>query len=273
MACASRRTRRPSTLWESRGVPNRKILAYDMTTAGAPSSRASGAPRCGTGNTRRHALRRRWQTVVRMGQGSPDLDGVMVFAPDGKPIGRIALPALRQRVIRRAEAQPPVYGGKPIDLRLVRQHAGRTGRLRRSCAARGTLPLVLSSLPRDSARLRIKASLICTNAGPFMRGSEHRLQRHARRALNDDPDRSARSRSIALSTGRANLRPARVLRPETRSATGESSWLSTTFIDPSPASSSCASRVTRCATAAHTILVDSCVGNHKPRPIGPCGTC
>ena len=26
------------------------------------------------------------------GMGSPDLDGVMVFAPDGKPIGRIALP-------------------------------------------------------------------------------------------------------------------------------------------------------------------------------------
>jgi gluconolactonase len=24
--------------------------------------------------------------------GSPDLDGVMIFAPDGKPIGRIALP-------------------------------------------------------------------------------------------------------------------------------------------------------------------------------------
>jgi gluconolactonase len=26
------------------------------------------------------------------GMGDPELDGVMVFAPDGKPIGRIALP-------------------------------------------------------------------------------------------------------------------------------------------------------------------------------------
>jgi gluconolactonase len=78
---------------ESRGVPNRKMLAYDVVDGGrklankrvlfdaAPGGTPDGF-RCDIdGNL--------W---CGWGMGSPDLDGVMVFAPDGKPIGRIALP-------------------------------------------------------------------------------------------------------------------------------------------------------------------------------------
>jgi len=40
--------------------------------------------------------------------GRPELDGVRVFNPAGKPIGHIpAARALRQRVLRRPDARPP----------------------------------------------------------------------------------------------------------------------------------------------------------------------
>jgi gluconolactonase len=78
---------------ESRGVPHRKILAYDVTDGGRKLSNKrvlidagpGGAPdgmRCDIdGNL--------W---CGWGMGSPELDGVLVFNPHGKPIGRIALP-------------------------------------------------------------------------------------------------------------------------------------------------------------------------------------
>jgi gluconolactonase len=77
---------------ESRGVPNRKILAFDVRDGGRSIANrrvlidaGAGAPdgmRCDVdGNL--------W---CGWGMGSAELDGVRVFAPDGKPIGRIALP-------------------------------------------------------------------------------------------------------------------------------------------------------------------------------------
>ena len=77
---------------ESRGVPTRKILAYDVESDGRTLSNKrvhvdaqNGTPdgmRCDVdGNL--------W---CGWGMGDPELDGVMVFAPEGKPIGRIALP-------------------------------------------------------------------------------------------------------------------------------------------------------------------------------------
>jgi gluconolactonase len=77
---------------ESRGVPNRKIVAYDVTGGGRAISNKrvlidaqGGTPdgmRCDVdGNL--------W---CGWGMGSEALDGVLVFAPDGTPIGRIALP-------------------------------------------------------------------------------------------------------------------------------------------------------------------------------------
>ena len=78
---------------ESRGVPNRKILAFDVSENGREISNKrvqidagpDGTPdgmRCDIdGNL--------W---CGWGMGSEALDGVLVFAPDGTKIGRIALP-------------------------------------------------------------------------------------------------------------------------------------------------------------------------------------
>jgi gluconolactonase len=78
---------------ESRGVPNRKILAYDVTDGGRYITNKRVVIDAGPGGTpdgiRCDVDGNLW---CGWGMGSPDLDGVMVFAPDGKPIGRIALP-------------------------------------------------------------------------------------------------------------------------------------------------------------------------------------
>ena len=76
---------------ESRGEPTRKILAYDVVDGTRLTDRrvlidaGPGTPdgmRCDVdGNL--------W---CGWGMGDPGLDGVMIFAPDGDPIGRIALP-------------------------------------------------------------------------------------------------------------------------------------------------------------------------------------
>ena len=78
---------------ESRGTPNRKILAYDVAAGGREitgkrvliDAGPSGTPdgmRCDIdGNL--------W---CGWGMGSEALDGVLIFAPDGTKIGRIALP-------------------------------------------------------------------------------------------------------------------------------------------------------------------------------------
>ena len=52
--------------------------------------------------------------------------GVTVWTPEGKLIGRIRLPGgLRQRLLRRAQAQPAVHGREPVALRRLRRHPGR----------------------------------------------------------------------------------------------------------------------------------------------------
>ena len=64
------------------------------------------------------------------GMGNAQQDGVKVFDPTGKPIGFIAAArALRQRRLRRREAQPAVHDGEPLALFALREHAGREGRL------------------------------------------------------------------------------------------------------------------------------------------------
>lgn len=78
---------------ESRGVPNRKILAYDVTDGGHKLANKRVLIDAGPGATpdgmRCDIDGNLW---CGWGMGSADLDGVMVFASDGKPIGRIALP-------------------------------------------------------------------------------------------------------------------------------------------------------------------------------------
>ncbi len=78
---------------ESRGVPTRKILAFDVGEDGRTISNKRVLIDAGAGGTpdgfRVDVDGNLW---CGWGMGSAELDGVMVFAPDGTPIGRIALP-------------------------------------------------------------------------------------------------------------------------------------------------------------------------------------
>ncbi|MEM7775110.1 MAG: SMP-30/gluconolactonase/LRE family protein [Pseudomonadota bacterium] len=78
---------------ESRGVPYRKILAYDVASDGRTITNKRVLIDAGPGGTpdgfRVDIDGNLW---CGWGMGSAELDGVMVFAPDGTPIGRIALP-------------------------------------------------------------------------------------------------------------------------------------------------------------------------------------
>ena len=99
---------------ESRSTPHRRVWACDVVDDG----RRLGARRLARGRQRprrtgRHPLRRGRQPVVRLGGGTGGtgaLDGVMVFDPQGQPIGRIALPrALRQPVLRRCSGRNRLF--------------------------------------------------------------------------------------------------------------------------------------------------------------------
>ncbi|RKQ73460.1 SMP-30/gluconolactonase/LRE family protein [Oceanibaculum indicum] len=78
---------------ESRGQPYRKILAYDVTSDGTGIRNKRVFVDAGPGGTpdgmRCDVDGNIW---AGWGMGTAELDGVMVFAPDGTPIGRIALP-------------------------------------------------------------------------------------------------------------------------------------------------------------------------------------
>ena len=78
---------------ESRGVPNRKILAYDVAANGREILNKRVLIDAGEGGTpdgmRCDIDGNLW---CGWGMGNEALDGVLVFAPDGTKIGRIALP-------------------------------------------------------------------------------------------------------------------------------------------------------------------------------------
>jgi len=78
---------------ESRGVPYRKILAYDVGADGSSIANKRVLIDAGPGGTpdgmRCDVDGNLW---CGWGMGTAELDGVLVFAPDGAPIGRIALP-------------------------------------------------------------------------------------------------------------------------------------------------------------------------------------
>jgi gluconolactonase len=78
---------------ESRGVPTRKILAFDVAGNGREISNKRVHIDAGPGGTpdgmRADIDGNLW---CGWGMGSEELDGVLVFAPDGAKIGRIRLP-------------------------------------------------------------------------------------------------------------------------------------------------------------------------------------
>ena len=78
---------------ESRGVPHRKILAYDVAENGREIMNKRVLIDAGPGGTpdgmRCDIDGNLW---CGWGMGTEALDGILVFAPDGTKIGRIALP-------------------------------------------------------------------------------------------------------------------------------------------------------------------------------------
>ncbi len=79
-------------LVESRGVPNRKILAYDVASDGrsVTNKRVLIDAEGGTPDGMRCDID--GNLWCGWGMGDETRDGVLVFAPDGTKIGRIALP-------------------------------------------------------------------------------------------------------------------------------------------------------------------------------------
>jgi gluconolactonase len=76
---------------DSRATPSRLILAYDVVDGGAALSNRSMLVNCGAGTA--DGLRVDVDGNLWCGWGmSEELDGVMVFSPQGKAIGRIRLP-------------------------------------------------------------------------------------------------------------------------------------------------------------------------------------
>ncbi len=77
---------------ESRGVPSRKILAYDVTSDGKSISGKRVFIDADKGTPDGFRVDVDGNLWCGWGMGREDLDGVVVFAPDGAMIGRIALP-------------------------------------------------------------------------------------------------------------------------------------------------------------------------------------
>ena len=77
---------------ESRGVPTRKILAYDVAASGDKVSNKRVFVDAGPGTPDGMRADIDGNLWCGWGMGDPELDGVVVYAPDGVLIGRIALP-------------------------------------------------------------------------------------------------------------------------------------------------------------------------------------
>jgi gluconolactonase len=77
---------------ESRGEPNRKILAYDVAADGQTLSNKRVHIDAGPGTPDGMRCDVDGNLWCGWGMGEEELDGVFIFAPDGTHIGRIALP-------------------------------------------------------------------------------------------------------------------------------------------------------------------------------------
>ncbi|MBW8727342.1 MAG: SMP-30/gluconolactonase/LRE family protein [Inquilinus limosus] len=79
-------------LVESRAVPNRLIVAHDVIEGGRRIANRRVLIDAGPGTPDGLRVDVDGNLWCGWGMGSAELDGVMIFNPDGKPIGRIALP-------------------------------------------------------------------------------------------------------------------------------------------------------------------------------------
>ena len=110
---------------ESRSVP-RKILAFDVMRRKTLANRRvliDAGPKGTPDGFRVDVDGNLW---CGWGMGEAGLDGVHVFNPDGKRIGRIDLPERCANLcFGGAAPQPPVHGGEHLAVRAIREYAGR----------------------------------------------------------------------------------------------------------------------------------------------------
>ena len=117
-------------LVESRGEPTRKILAYDVSADGKKLSNKRVHIDAGPGTPDGMRCDVDGNLWCGWGMGTAELDGVRVFAARRQadrshPSAR----ALRQRLLRRPQAQPAVHGREPGAVCALREHPGRGGRV------------------------------------------------------------------------------------------------------------------------------------------------
>jgi len=77
---------------ESRATPNRLLLAFDVVDGGRALADKRVFIDAGPGTPDGFRVDVDGNLWCGWGMGRPELDGVMVFSPAGKPIGRVALP-------------------------------------------------------------------------------------------------------------------------------------------------------------------------------------
>ena len=77
---------------ESRAAPTRKLKVFDVAKNGMALNNGRMFIDCGPGAAAGMRCDTDGNLWCGWGMGKPELDGVMVFAPDATPIGRIALP-------------------------------------------------------------------------------------------------------------------------------------------------------------------------------------
>src|SRR5437868_7152541 len=117
--------------------------------------------RCRSRNARRHAMRHRWQPMVRLGHGRSRTGrgrGLCTRWRIDRPhrAGR----ALRQSLLWRTKAQPAVHGCQPVDLCALCEYAGRIGRITSSLPAKAGTTLRFIKLPtRKNA-----GAVVCSGA-------------------------------------------------------------------------------------------------------------
>ena len=116
---------------ESRAEPTRKILAFDVVGDGRALANKRVLIDAGPGGTpdgmRCDTDGNLW---CGWGMGSAELDGVMVFAPDGVPIGRIALPERCANVcFGGLKRKPPLHGRQPVALCALHERSRRGWRV------------------------------------------------------------------------------------------------------------------------------------------------
>ncbi|MBL8701669.1 MAG: SMP-30/gluconolactonase/LRE family protein [Alphaproteobacteria bacterium] len=77
---------------ESRATPNRLILAYDVVDGGKSIANKRTFIDAGPGTPDGFRVDTDGNLWCGWGMGTPELDGVRIFSPEGKPIGHIHLP-------------------------------------------------------------------------------------------------------------------------------------------------------------------------------------